>query len=60
MIALSFLENMPIFSAIAFAVAIWSPVIMTVLIPAFLQVSTASLTPSLGGSIIPMSPTKVK
>ena len=44
--------------AIALAVAIWSPVIITVFIPAFLQVLTASFTPSLGGSIIPISPYK--
>ena len=59
-IALSFLDNIPNFSAIAFAVSIWSPVIITVFIPAFLQVSTASFTPSLGGSNIPISPTKFK
>ena len=52
--------NIPISFAIAFAVWIWSPVIITVFIPAFLHVFTASFTPSLGGSIIPINPTKIK
>ena len=46
--------------AIALAVCRWSPVIITVFIPAFLQVLTASFTPSLGGSIIPINPTNIK
>ena len=49
--------KMPKSFAIAFAVATWSPVIITVLIPALLQVATASFTPSLGGSIMPINPT---
>ena len=52
--------RIPKFFAIAFAVSKWSPVIITVFIPAFLHVFTASFTPSLGGSIIPINPTKVK
>ena len=51
--------NIPNSLAIALAVEIWSPVIITVFIPAFLHVSTASSTPSLGGSIIPINPTNV-
>ena len=44
----------------ALAVCKWSPVIITVFIPALLQVLTASLTPSLGGSIIPINPQNIK
>ena len=46
--------------AIAKAVVLWSPVIMTVVIPAFLKIETASLHSGLGGSIIPTKPTKTK
>ena len=46
--------------AIAFAVRMWSPVIITVLIPAAWQFATASFTPFLGGSIMPIKPTKTK
>ena len=59
-IAKSLPLNMPKSFAIAFAVIIWSPVIITVFIPAFLQVATASFTPSLGGSIIPINPIKIR
>ena len=51
---------MPKSFAIAFAVAIWSPVIITVFIPALLQDAIASFTPSLGGSTIPISPQNTK
>ena len=59
-IALSWAPNIFNSFAIALAVAIWSPVIITVFIPARRQVLTASFTPSLGGSIIPTNPTKFK
>jgi len=45
--------------AIAFAVWAWSPVIITTLMPAVLHLATASITSSLGGSIIPWNPRKV-
>ena len=45
--------------AIAVAVILWSPVIITVLIPADIHFFTASFASSLGGSIIPTIPTKV-
>ena len=51
---------MPNAFAMAIAVALWSPVIITVLIPALLHFATASFTSSLGGSIIPTIPTYVK
>ena len=38
----------------------WSPVIITVFIPALLHSAMASFTPSLGGSIIPIKPQNVK
>ena len=59
-IAKSLFPIIPNSFAIALAVKIWSPVIITVFIPAFLQFCTASFTPSLGGSIIPIKPTKIK
>ena len=49
----------PISFAIAAAVVLWSPVIITVFIPALLASLTASYTSSLGGSIIAIRPTKV-
>ena len=52
--------NIPSFFAIAIAVTLWSPVIITVFIPAFLHFSTAFFASSLGGSIIPTIPTNVK
>ncbi|MPM72514.1 hypothetical protein SDC9_119490 [bioreactor metagenome] len=42
------------------AVILWSPVIIIGLIPALIQLSTASVDSTLGGSIIAISPTKVK
>ena len=56
--SLSF-SNIPIFLAIATAVALWSPVIITVFIPACLHFSTAFFASSLGGSIIPTIPINV-
>ena len=50
---------MPNDFAIAIAVILWSPVIITVLIPASLHFATASFTSSLGGSIIPHIPVKI-
>lgn len=47
------------FLAMASAVSGWSPVIIMTRMPAFLQRSTASGTPFLGGSMSEMSPTKV-
>ncbi len=44
--------------AMATAVSLWSPVIITGFIPAPSQISIASFTPFLGGSIIPTIPTK--
>jgi hypothetical protein len=46
------------FLAMASAVKGWSPVIIMTRMPAFLQRSTASGTPFLGGSMSEMSPTK--
>jgi len=46
--------------AIAIAVFLWSPVIITTLIPASSHVLIASLTSSLGGSIIACNPTKIR
>ena len=40
------------------AVSGWSPVIITVRMPAFLHLSTDSAAPFLGGSIIPKKPRK--
>ena len=45
--------------AIAIAVVLWSPVIITVFIPEFLAFLTASYTSSLGGSIIAIRPINV-
>ena len=59
-IALSFPEKMPKSFAIAFAVAIWSPVIITGLIPAVLHLATACFASGRGGSIIPISAVKIK
>ena len=56
-IASSSFSKIPKALAIAIAVILWSPVIITVLIPAVLHFSTASFTSSLGGSIIPTIPT---
>ena len=47
---------MPAFFAIAYAVFLWSPVIITVVIPARTHSFTACSTPSLSGSVIPHSP----
>ena len=51
---------MPILRAIDFAVIRLSPVIITVLMPAALHAAISSITLSLGGSIMPSSPTKVR
>ena len=53
-------SSIPSCLAIATAVVLWSPVIITVFIPAVLHFSTAVLTSSLGGSIIPTIPMYVK
>ena len=52
--------NIPICFAMAEAVILWSPVIITGLIPASIQALTASADSSLGGSIIDIRPMKVK
>ena len=49
----------PISRAIAAAVSLWSPVIMTARMPALRHVATASFTAARGGSIIPTRPRKV-
>ena len=59
-IASSSFSNIPNFLAIAVAVILWSPVIITVFIPAVLHFSTAIFASSLGGSIIPTIPTNIK
>ncbi len=59
-IASFLLVRIPNSSAMAVAVSTWSPVIITGLMPASLHKATASVTPLLGGSIIPTSPTKVR
>ena len=46
--------------AIANAVFLWSPVIITGCIPASLHFNTASLTSTLGGSILPATPIKIR
>ena len=46
--------------AMAKAVVLWSPVIMIVVMPAFLKILTAFLHSGRGGSIIPTSPKKIK
>ena len=48
--------NMPISFAIAIAVSLWSPVIITGFIPAEIQSATAFLLSSRGGSVIAESP----
>ena len=52
-------SKMPIWAAIAAAVTLWSPVIITGRIPASLAVRTASAASSRGGSIIATSPINV-
>ena len=52
-------RQMPVSRAMAQAVALWSPVIITVLIPAFRLRETASLASFRGGSIIPARPAKI-
>ena len=52
--------NIPTSFAIAFAVNLLSPVIITVLIPAFLHIITALFASFLGGSSIAQSPKNVK
>ena len=59
-IASSSFSSIPNCFAIAVAVILWSPVIITVFIPADLHFSTAFFASSLGGSIIPTIPTKIK
>ena len=59
-IASSSFSSIPSFLAIAIAVILWSPVIITVFIPAFLHFSTAFFASSLGGSIIPAIPTYIR
>ena len=51
-------ESMPSSFAIATAVSLWSPVIMTVWMPALWHSSMAGFTSGLTGSIMPESPTK--
>ena len=58
-VALEYTFVIPILLAIASAVFFWSPVIIIVSIPAFLQLSTASVTPSLIGSTNPTNPRNV-
>mmetsp|Transcript_117473 Transcript_117473/g.365877 ORF Transcript_117473/g.365877 Transcript_117473/m.365877 type:complete len:250 (-) Transcript_117473:1308-2057(-) len=53
------LVMMEISLAMATPVSGWSPVIMTTLMPAAWQSSTASLTPFLGGSWMPNRPMKI-
>ena len=57
---LSFADSMPTSLAIAAAVAGWSPVIITGLIPASMHWKTASLASSLGGSFNPTRPMKIR
>ena len=59
-IAFVFSSYIPSSLAIAFAVITWSPVIIIVLIPASLHVFIEFGTSSLGGSIIPTIPIKVR
>ena len=58
--ALSPLDIMPSSLAMAAAVVLWSPVIIIVFIPALIASFTAPKTSFLGGSIIAISPTKVR
>ena len=52
--------KIPIFFAIAEAVTLWSPVIITGRIPARRQLATAAADSSRGGSIMAIRPTKVR
>src|SRR5207245_3420433 len=52
--------RIPISRATAIAVSLWSPVIITTRIPAFLQRRIASIASDRGASIIPASPRKVR
>ena len=58
--AISPSSNMPICFAMAVAVILWSPVIITGLMPALLASATAALDSSLGGSIMEIRPRKMK
>ena len=53
-------SKIPICFAMAVAVILWSPVIITGRIPARLASATASLDSSLGGSTMEISPMKIK
>ena len=53
-------SKIPSCFAIAIAVILWSPVIITVFIPAVLHFSTACFASSRGGSIIPNIPINIK
>ena len=59
-IAMSPSSKIPISLAIATAVTLWSPVIITGLIPAVLHFTTASFASGLAGSIIPTIPINTK
>ena len=52
--------NIPTLFAIAAAVILWSPVIITGRIPAFIHSATAAFDSSLGGSIIAIRPRNTK
>ena len=52
--------RIPILFAMAAAVTLWSPVIITGLIPARIHSATAALDSSLGGSIIEIRPRNVR
>ena len=52
--------SMPIRSAIAMAVTLWSPVIITGRIPACLALATAERDSGLGGSIMAIRPRKIR
>ena len=52
--------KIPILFAIAAAVILWSPVIITGRIPAFMHSSTAAFDSSLGGSIMAINPRNTK
>ena len=56
--ASSSFSKIPSSFAIAAPVILWSPVIITVFIPALLHFSIATFTSGLGGSIIPHIPNK--
>ena len=51
--------SIPIFLAIALAVTMWSPVIITVFIPPFLQSLTREILSSCGGSLNAISPANI-